>query len=247
MTIVASATNETPVTEAVTVAAPPDVVPVESLTDLIPDLTDTIISNAPAALQYGDLAALGLIGWTPAGLIRWSMEVINVATGLPWFWTIVAGSLFWKAILVPFTIKGLRNSARLLPLQPMILQSQKEMEGIRKSGDKLALQRHALKMQKMYKDAGVSLGTSALMPFIQIPITLGMFFGIRKMCELPVVQLMNSGLDILPNLTVADPYMALPMLLCASVNIQISVSRYYPRICAFWLTQVSKSRWVHMN
>jgi len=206
------------------VTAPPPTEAAGPTTDVIANFTDTAMSHAPVALQYGDLAALGLAGWTPAGIIRWSFEIINVASGLPWFWTIVAGSLFWKALLVPFTVKGLRNSAKLLPLQPQILQSQKEMDAIRQSGDKLALQRHALKMRKMYKDAGVSLGTSALMPFVQIPVTLGMFFGVKKMCELPVPQLLNSGLDILPNLTVPDPYMVLPIALCAAVNLQIQVN-----------------------
>jgi YidC/Oxa1 family membrane protein insertase len=178
----------------------------------------------PPALQYGDLAALGLVGWNPAGMVRWSLEVINVATGLPWFWTLVAGSIFWKAVLVPLSVQGLRNSARILPLQPQIVAAQEEMKRIRKSGDKITLQRHALKMRKMYQEAGVNMGATALIPFVQIPVTLGMFFGVKNMCNLPVIQLTQSGLDMLPDLTVPDPYMILPILLCAAVNMQIQVS-----------------------
>lgn len=198
---------------------------------------DTAISTLPPALQYGDLAALGLVSWTPAGLIRWSLELINVATGLPWFWTIVAGSIFWKVILVPLSVQGLKNSARLLPLQPKIKVFQEELEVIRASGDKIALQRHALKMRQAYSEAGVSLGTSALIPFVQIPVTLGMFFGVKAMCALPVVQLAYSGLSILPDLTVPGPYMVLPILLCAAVNAQISVS-YVGYFLALRLTAV---------
>jgi YidC/Oxa1 family membrane protein insertase len=199
--------------------------------DLSPDFVDTIITNLPPALQFGDLAALGLAGWTPAGLVRWSLEVINVATGLPWFWTIVAGSIFWKAVLVPLSIKGLRNSARILPLQPQIVAHQEELNKIRMSGDRLALQRQALKMRKMYKDAGVNMGVTALIPFVQIPVTLGMFFGVKKMCDLPVMQLTQSGLEMLPDLTVPDPYMILPILLCAAVNMQIQVSDLVSTYC----------------
>ncbi|PFH48858.1 hypothetical protein AMATHDRAFT_64539 [Amanita thiersii Skay4041] len=186
-------------------------------------IVENALSHFPSALQYGDFAALGLAGWSPAGLIRWSFELINVSTGLPWFWTIVAGSLFWKVVLVPLSVAGLRNSARLLPLQGQILQRQKELNKIRESGDKLALQKHALKMRKMYQDAGVNMGVTALSPFVQIPVTLGMFFAVKTMCQLPVPQLAYSGLDILPDLTVADPYMILPIALCAAVNLQISV------------------------
>ncbi|KAG5641293.1 hypothetical protein DXG03_005570, partial [Asterophora parasitica] len=206
---------------------PPEVVPVDASAEVLPgvvdSVTDAVTTHLPAALQYGDLAALGLVNFWPAGIIRWSLEVINVTTGLPWFWTIVAGSLLWKAILVPISIKSLRNSSRLLPLQPQIKKLQDEMQAVRASGDKLAMQRNALKIRKLYNDAGVSMGATALVPFIQIPVTLGMFFGVKKMCELPVPQLLNSGLDILPNLAAADPYLFLPVALCAAVNMQISI------------------------
>lgn len=186
-------------------------------------LVESAVSHLPPALQYGDFAAMGLAGWSPAGIIRWSLEIINVSTGLPWFWTIVAGSLFWRFILFPLTVAGLRNSARLLPLQSQILKSQEELKRIREAGDKLALQKHALKMRKMYQDAGVNMGITALSPFVQIPVTLGMFFAVRTICQLPVLQLKYSGLDILPDLTIPDPYMALPIALCAAVNLQISI------------------------
>ncbi|KAK2460387.1 hypothetical protein APHAL10511_007552 [Amanita phalloides] len=186
-------------------------------------IIESAINHLPPALQYGDFAAMGLAGWSPAGIIRWSLEIINVSTGLPWFWTIVAGSLFWRMVLMPLTVAGLRNSARLLPLQSHILKSQEELKKIRETGDRLALQKHALKMKKMYQDAGVNMGITALSPFVQIPVTLGMFFAVKRICELPVAQLTNSGLDMLPNLTVPDPYMILPIALCAAVNLQISV------------------------
>ncbi|KAG6884556.1 hypothetical protein C0993_010116 [Termitomyces sp. T159_Od127] len=94
---------------------------------------------------------------------------------------------------------------------------------VRQSGDRIAIQRTAIKIRKTYKDAGVSMLSTALVPFVQIPVTLGMFFGVKKMCELPLEQLMHSGFSLLPDLTVADPYMALPILLCAVVNTQIQV------------------------
>jgi len=187
-------------------------------------LSSEIVENViPAALQYGDFAAMGLTGFTPAAIVRWSMELINVSTGIPWFWTIVAGSLFWRFILFPFVVAGLRNSAKLLPLQPQLLKAQEDMTKIKQKGDTLALQKQVLKMKKMYDDAGVNMGTTFLSPFIQVPVTLGVFFGVKTMCQLPVPQLTHSGLSILQDLTVPDPYMVLPIAFCAAVNLQISV------------------------
>ncbi|GLB44536.1 putative 60Kd inner membrane protein [Lyophyllum shimeji] len=222
-TVLSTPAEGNAVTTASNASAPPEAVPADASTDVLSGVADAVTTHLPAALQYGDLAAMGLVGWTPAGLVRWSLELINVTTSMPWFWTIVAGSLLWKALLFPITVKSLRNSSRLLPLQPHILKMQKEMEVARKSGDKLAMQRAALKIRKLYSDAGVSMGATALVPFVQIPVTLGMFFGVKKMCELPVPQLKDSGVSILPDLTTPDPYMALPVLLCAAVNMQISV------------------------
>ncbi|KAG5717005.1 hypothetical protein E4T56_gene10409 [Termitomyces sp. T112] len=202
---------------------PPEPLITDPASDLLSNATDALTTQLPAALQFGDLAALGLVSWTPAGLVRLSFEVINVATGLPWFWTIVAGSLFWRAILFPISIRSLQNSSRMLPIQPKIKKLQDEMAIVRKSGDQLAMQRLALRVRKTYQDAGVSMLATALVPFIQIPVTLGVFFGLRKMCQLPVEQLTHSGFSLLPDLTVADPYMALPILLCAVVNTQIQV------------------------
>lgn len=96
------------------------------------------------------------------------------------------------------------------------------MAAAQKDGDKLALQRVSLKQQKIYSDAGVSMRSMILAPFVQVPVTLGLFFGIKKICELPVEQLKNSGLDILPDLTVADPYFVLPIIATLAINLQIS-------------------------
>jgi YidC/Oxa1 family membrane protein insertase len=185
------------------------------------------LTNLPPPLQLGDFASLGLTGWHPAGAVRCTLELLNVSTGLPWFHTIIIGTLMWRVFLAPLSIQTLRNSARLLPIQPRILQVQADLRRAKATGDKLALQRTALKMGKLYKDAGVSLTTMTLSPFVQLPVTLGLFFGIRKMCTLPVVQLTHSGVSFLPDLTVADPYMILPLAVCAAINMQISVGFYY--------------------
>ncbi|KAF8154216.1 60Kd inner membrane protein-domain-containing protein [Crassisporium funariophilum] len=186
------------------------------------DLTETILSNVPAVLQYGDLAALGLAGWTPAGMIRWSMELINVGTGLPWFWTIIAASAIWRLTCVPFAVKGLQASARLAPLQPQLMAIQEMMSKARKSGNPLEVQKAALTMSKFYKSNNVN-PLSGMLSLIQLPITLGLFFGVQKLCKLPLEQLKDSGFALLPDLTASDPTMILPVILFAAINAQIQL------------------------
>ncbi|KAH9943919.1 hypothetical protein B0H21DRAFT_884184 [Amylocystis lapponica] len=152
-------------------------------------------------LNYGDLAALGLAGWSPAGFCRWGMELLQVSTGIPWFWTIIGATVLSRLVLFPFTVKSMRNTAALAPYQDEINGLREEMTKAQASRDRLALQTVAMKQQMIYQRAGVSVGAMALVPFLQLPVTLGMFFGVKSLCDFPLEQLKNSGLDILPDLT----------------------------------------------
>jgi membrane protein insertase Oxa1/YidC/SpoIIIJ len=46
-------------------------------------------------------------------------------------------------------------------------------------GDKLVVQRAALEQRKVYKESGMSMLPMSLMPFIQVPVALGMVSRLR--------------------------------------------------------------------
>jgi len=217
--------SSSPVSPA-TPTAEPIPVPADAVAQTSPvpqssDALDTLAALAP--LQYGDLAALGLAGWTPAGLSTWMLELVNVSSGLPWFHTIIAGTLLTRLLLLPFSIKQLRNSAALAPHQPRLLELKEELNQAYQTGDKVAVQRVALKQRRVYEESGVSMLPMLLMPFVQLPVTLGMFFGVKRLCALPLEQLHSSGVSFLPDLTVADPYYILPIASAVLMNLQLSV------------------------
>jgi YidC/Oxa1 family membrane protein insertase len=202
-----------------------DTVPADATVQVSPlpqsEVLDTLAALTP--LQSGDLAALGLAGWSPAGLSSWMLELINVSAGLPWFHTIVAGTVLSRLLLLPFSIKQLRNSAALAPHQPRLLELKEELNRAYQAGDKLGVQRVALKQRRVYEESGVSMLPMLLMPFVQLPVTLGMFFGIKRICTLPVEQLHWSGVSFLPDLTIPDPYYVLPIASAVLMNLQLSV------------------------
>ncbi|KAN0107036.1 hypothetical protein V8E52_010544, partial [Russula decolorans] len=125
-------------------------------------------------LQYGGFAALRLAGWSPAGLSSWMLELINVSTGLPWFHTTIAGTLFSR-LLLPFSVKQLQNSSALAPHQPCLIELKEELEldQAYKAGDKLAVKCVTLKQRKVYEESGVTMLPMLLMPFVQVPVTPG--------------------------------------------------------------------------
>jgi YidC/Oxa1 family membrane protein insertase len=206
----------TPTTDAVPADAAAQVSPLPQSETL-----DTLAALAP--LNYGDLAALGLAGWSPAGVSSWMLELINVSTGLPWFHTIIAGTLLSRLLLLPFSIKQLRNSAALAPHQPRLLELKEELNRAYQAGDQIGVQRVALKQRRVYEESGVSMLPMLLMPFVQLPVTLGMFFGVKRLCALPLEQLHWGGVSFLHDLTVPDPYYVLPIASAVLMHLQLSV------------------------
>jgi YidC/Oxa1 family membrane protein insertase len=146
---------------------------------------------------------------------------------LPWFWTIVAGSAFWRFVCVPFALIAVRTSGRLRPIQGKVLKVQERITEARAKQDIVAMQRAGLEMKKLYAEANVNPVTGMLLPnFAQLPITIGLFFAVKRICTHPVEQLKDGGVGSwfwANDLTVMDPYYILPAIFAAMVNLQIAV------------------------
>ncbi len=205
-------------------------------TSFIPDGTEVtevatgFASHIPP-LQYGDLAALDLINWYPAGIVRWSFEILNVSIGLPWFWTIVAGTVFWRVACLPFSIYSLRESAKMQPLAKKFGDLRQEMlDTGRVSVNSLEHERAKYEYNAFQRKHDLN-PVRGLAGLVQFPVTLGLFFGVQKMTTLPVEQLTQSGFALLQDLTIPDPTYILPAALLALVNVQISVRRLSPTSC----------------
>ena len=212
----------TPVSTDVASSAVSDVATSDAVASISTSVTDTL---ARVPLQYGDLAALGLTSWTPAGICRWFIEIFHVATGLPWFWTIVGTTFIARLIVLPFAVRSIRYAALMAPHQEDFDKLREEISQARLTKDTAHMQRILLKQQLMYKKLGISPLGMMLPPLVQLPITLGMFFGVKKMCDLPVEQLKWSGVSYWPDLTIPDPTYILPIAATAIMNLSLVVRR----------------------
>ncbi|VDB90031.1 unnamed protein product [Peniophora sp. CBMAI 1063] len=192
------------------------------------DLAANTVSAVPP-LQLGDCAAagltkLGLVSF-PAGLAVSFLEFLNVSTGLSWFSTIIVGTIATRAVLFPLGVLQQRNTGKLAPFQPKLLALKEKMTEAGKTEDKVALQRVILQQRNIYRQAGVSLPAMLALPFAQIPVTLGMFFGIRRLMESNLPQVHASGIaDIIPawaDLSVPDPYYMIPVASTVLMNVAI--------------------------
>jgi YidC/Oxa1 family membrane protein insertase len=200
----------------------------DDLSDAISsDVLDTATSVIPAAMQYGDLAALGLTGWTPAGLVRWGLEALHVSTGMPWFYTIIVASGLVRICMAPFQIITTRDTAKIAPYKEQIMAIAEKMRAARAAKDPQGMKNAINAQLTLYKRLGVNPVKLSLLSLVslvvQIPVSLGFFFGIKKLCDLPIEHLKHSGFSLLPDLTIPDPTYILPLLMSALVNLQTKV------------------------
>ncbi|KAI0791056.1 60Kd inner membrane protein-domain-containing protein, partial [Abortiporus biennis] len=151
------------------------------------------------------------------------IEAFHVTSGLPWVWTIIGATVASRLLLLPFQLKQMKNTAKMAPHTADIAKLREDMNQARLGGDQMAMQRAMLQQKVLYEKMGVSMSGMMLPTFIQIPVTLGMFFAVKGICELPVPQLTMSGLEWLPNLAAADPTYILPVVLTAAMNFQLTI------------------------
>ncbi|KAM3175660.1 hypothetical protein ACTXT7_008100 [Hymenolepis weldensis] len=72
-------------------------------------------------------------------------------------------------------------------------------------------------MQDMMKNNDVNPFNSMRLMFVQLPIFLAVFAGLRGMAQLPVASLQTGGLSWFLDLTVCDPYYILPLYSMTSI------------------------------
>ena len=119
----------------------------------------------------------------------------------------------------------MRSTARLAPHQPRLMELRDQLQ---KTGglanDPIAVQRISLQQKKIYEDAGVSVVGPFMTPLVQLPVSMGLFLGIKRLCDFPLEQLKVGGFGWMTDLTTADPTYALPLVMLAVIHAQLYVS-----------------------
>lgn len=212
--------------ESATLLPPADPSVLES-TISADSVTDAVVSSIPPLpLHYGDLAALDLVHYTPAGFFAWLLEVTQVSTGLPWWGAIMITTIGARIFVLPFVIRGMRASGRLAPIQPKLTELRQKMNDAKIKQDNLQFSVSVQKQHQLMKEAGVNPFDTVLMSVAQLTVQFGFFIGLRAMCQLPVEQLKYGGLGYLMDLTLPDPYYITPIICTALVNLQLTVGFY---------------------
>ena len=193
-----------------------------------PILSENITNSAPATLQYEDLAAIGSPEWTATGAISWTFELINVSTGLPWFWTIIAGTVFWELLLTPLSILTMKVSASLRPHQANIRALRAALGDAEKTNNNIEKEKVTIGLEEYYERHSIN-DLRFVAPFAtatQLMVRSYLFIAVAKLCN--IEQLAHSGFDLLPDLTIVDSTYVLPVLLAILVDSRLRVNTCQP-------------------
>lgn len=174
----------------------------------------TTIQTTMTSDQMGYLHSIGLAdGYGPTALIEQMLEATHVYTGLPWWGTIVAGTVLARTLLFPLYVKSSANMAKMSKVKP---QLDKLMNDI-KTGDNEDRMLAMRERSKLYKEHGIKTAHS-LFPLAQVPLAYGFFQATRKMAAFPVEGFDSQGAYWFTDLTQVDPYLGLQVLTACVVT-----------------------------
>lgn len=184
-----------------------EVAPVQEVFDKAVETTQVLAEGAEPAFS-----TLGLGGWTPVGIVQNIMEFLHVGCEIPWWGTILIGTICVRTIIFPLVIMAQRNGAKLTNNMPQLQHLQAKMTEARQSGNAIEAARYSQAMMEFMKEKNVNPLKNMIVPLAQAPLFISFFIGLRQMANAPVESMREGGLFWFSDLTVCDQFYLLPII-----------------------------------
>jgi len=152
-------------------------------------------------------------GWLHiiAAPLFWVLEFINKLTG-NWGWSIVVLTILIKLAFYPLSAASYRSMAKMRVLTPRLMQLKE-----RYSDDKARLNQE---MMKLYQTEKVNPLGGCLPILVQIPVFIALYWVL-----LGAVEMRGAPWILwISDLSVADPYYVLPVIMMASMFVQMRLN-----------------------
>lgn len=168
------------------------------------------------------LSSVGLGGWSPSGLMQHFFDLIHVSTAMPWWASIAAGTVLLRFCIMPLVIKSQRNMIKLRNNMEEMNVYQAKISDARRMGNDMEVNVATQKMMLFMREKEINPLKNFLVPVVQAPVFISVFFALRRMTSLPLASFMTGGTLWFTDLTVCDPYYALPVVttltMCAIIE-----------------------------
>ncbi|KAE8144593.1 60Kd inner membrane protein-domain-containing protein [Aspergillus avenaceus] len=166
------------------------------------------VNSIPEKIGY--LKDLGLdYGWGPSACIEYIIEHFHIWGGLPWWASIVGTGLLVRLALLKPMLNAADTSTKVSNLKEVIGPLRAAMTASAQGKDQVTAMKYKAQISQVQRDNGVN-PYKTFIPFLQIPIGFGCYRVVKGMASLPVPGLATESVGWIQDLTIADPYMALP-------------------------------------
>lgn len=148
--------------------------------------------------------------WPPDMVIDW-LNYMAEATGMPYAMCIAGTTLAIRVAVFPLFVTAQRNQSRMAHMKPELDAVKAQIDRLGPKATPEEQMKYGMKMKQLFQKYECNPIKSLAVPFIQAPVFMSMFFGLRKMPDYFPNELANGGMYWFPDLTAADPYHIMPI------------------------------------
>ncbi|XP_046736293.1 mitochondrial inner membrane protein OXA1L isoform X2 [Diprion similis] len=188
-----------------------------------PSLPAPEVVDIVQGLREPPITDLGLGSYWPPGLIQSALEYLHVGLDIPWWGTIMIGTVCVRLLIFPLFVKTQRNAAKMRNELPGMQYIQDKITEAREYGNEFDAARLSHELRAFTRSKGISPYQAVKMPVIQAPVFLSFYFALRGMANAPVESMRTGGLWWFTDLTIPDPYYLLPILTSATMYVTLKV------------------------
>ncbi len=154
-------------------------------------------------------------------------QAINVINGfhdishLNYALSIFGVTCIARVFLFPVFVKGQKTQSRMAHMQPELTALKSRIDSLGSDIDRETQIKYGMQMKALFRKYDCNPLNAMIVPFVQAPFFMSMFFGLRKMPDYFPEELSTGGIWWFVDLTATDPYYILPSLSALSFFIMI--------------------------
>lgn len=181
------------------------------------------IIEATAVAESAALSAASEDSWLPTKVLQWALETVHESTGLPWWQTIAATTFLIRLATFPVMLMQLKNTYRLSQARPEIERLLENLKEEQAKGNADAIGDYQRQVAMVWTKHKANPLKSLATLMVQAPLFIGFFSALRGLAAAKVPSLATGGALWFPDLTIADPTYALPVIASATFLLIVEV------------------------
>ena len=153
-----------------------------------------------------------------------AINTVQQTTGLPYGLSIVATTVVLRIVLFPLMVQAQRAASRMAYVQPELNTLKDRYERI-SAPTRADQMQFSTNMKALFTKYKVNPFQTVIAPIVQIPLFIGMFFGLKKVSMYFPEELKAGGMFWFVDLSVPDPYYILPLMSSATFLLLVEIGK----------------------